>query len=419
MNRTASNRRPTLHVASPAIALLLLFIALPAQARHLSPIVFVSYAGGQSDLWVMQGDGSSPVNLTNDKTEDDFAEWSPDGRRIVWTRGGRGPEGELWVMNADGSGKQPLTFDVTADFNASWSPDGSQIAWRTRRDGNSEIYVMNADGTNAHRLTQHPSADYAPDWSPDGTRIAFTSERSGHAAVYTMNTDGSDVQKLTPDFMEGALPGWSPDGTRILFTDGFCVTCGESDLFVMNADGSGITQITDSPENESAKSWSRDGSSVVGDFAPLNPAVTHLFKGDVVVFDVATGATTKLTDTRGIEEGHPDWSQSGRPTDATELATGAEAAPTAGRAGTGALIASASLRQGSGNAIIEYTLPGAGPVSVCIFDVAGREIARLSEGWQEAGPHSAALSVGRHKQVYLYRVEWAGRSASGRVTLSP
>ena len=419
MRRTASDRRPTPHVPSLAIALLLLCIASSAQARNLSPIVFVSYAGGQSDLWVMQGDGSNPVNLTRDKTEDDFAEWSPDGRRIVWTRGGRGPEGELWVMNADGSAKRQLTFDVTADFNASWSPDGSQIAWRTRRDGQSEIYVMNADGTNAHRLTQHPSADYAPDWSPDGTRIAFTSERSGHAAVYTMKTDGSDVQKLTPDFMEAALPGWSPDGARMVFTDGFCVTCGESDLFVMNADGSGLTQITDSPENESAKSWSRDGASVVGDFAPLNPAITHLFKGDVVVFDVATGAMTKLTDSRGVEDGHPDWSQSGRPPDATALAANAAAVPAPGRTGTDALSASASLRQGSGNARIEYTLPSAGPVSVRIFDVAGREIARLADGWQEAGPHTATFTVGHASQIYLYRVEWAGRSASGKMTLAP
>ena len=92
MRRTASDRRPTPNVPSLAIALVLLWIALPAQARNLSPIVFVSFAGGQSDLWVMQGDGSNLVNLTHDKTEDDFAEWSPDGRRIVWTRGGRGPE---------------------------------------------------------------------------------------------------------------------------------------------------------------------------------------------------------------------------------------------------------------------------------------------------------------------------------------
>jgi len=419
MRRTASDRRPTPHHPSLATALFLLCIAVPVQARNLSPIVFVSLAGGQSDLWVMQGDGSNPVNLTNDKTEDDFAEWSPDGRRIVWTRGGRGPEGELWVMNADGSGKQQLTFDVTADFNASWSPDGSQIAWRTRRDGQSEIYVMNADGTNAHRLTQHPSADYAPDWSPDGTRIAFTSERSGHAAVYTMNTDGTDVQKLTPDFMEAALPGWSPDGARIVFTDGFCATCGESDIFVVNADGSGLTQITDTPANESAKSWSRDGASLVGDFAELNPSDHHLFKGDVVVFDVATGARTNLTDTKGTEEGHPDWSQSGRPTAATELASGAEATPGRGPAGTDALSASASLRQGGGNATIEYTLPSAGPVRVCLFDVAGREIARLADGWQEAGPHAAAFTAGHAKQVYLYRVEWAGRSVSGKVTLAP
>ena len=56
---------------------------------------------------------------------------------------------------------------------------------------------------------------------------------------------------------------------------------------------------------------------------------------------------------------------------------------------------------------------------MCIFDVAGREIARLADGWQEAGPHTATFAVGHAKQVYLYRVEWAGRTASGKMTLAP
>ena len=42
-------------------------LAVPfAHAAKLTPIVFVSDKGGQWDIWVMQGDGSNPVNLTND-----------------------------------------------------------------------------------------------------------------------------------------------------------------------------------------------------------------------------------------------------------------------------------------------------------------------------------------------------------------
>lgn len=388
-------------------------------AARLSPIVFVSDRGGQWDIWVMNGDGSNPVNLTNDKAEDDFAEFSPDGRRIVWTKGGRGPEGEIWVMNADGSGQRQLTFDSFTDFNASWSPDGRQIAWRSRRANNSEIFIMNDDGTNAHQITTDVASDFAPDWSPDGTRIAFTSTRSGHSAIYTMKTDGSDVTKLTPDEMEAALPGWSPDGSRIVFGDAFCATCSESDIFIMNADGSGLVQLTNTPENELAKSWSRDGKSVVGDYARLVPSGRHLAKGDVAAFDVATGAVTKLTDTPGIEEGHPDWSQSGRPTGAVALGDGAEAPVSGGASGELEFSVGARLGLAAGSATIEYALPSAGLVRVRVFDVAGREVARPVDAWQPAGRHTAEFAARGRRQLFFYRVDWQGRRASGKLTLAP
>jgi TolB protein len=113
------------------VLLLLACSVLPALAASREGLIaFASNRGGPWDIWVMQADGANPVNLTNDKAEDDFPEFSPDGKRIAWTKGGHGRSGELWVMNADGSGKKQLTFDSFSDLYASWSPDGSRIAWR-------------------------------------------------------------------------------------------------------------------------------------------------------------------------------------------------------------------------------------------------------------------------------------------------
>ena len=385
--------------------------AMPAKAqRNDGLIVFESDRGGQSDLWTMESDGSNQKRLTNDRADDVFPAWSPNGKQIAWTRGGRGPEGEIWIMNADGSGQKQVTSNSFSDFNASWSPDGSEIVFRSLRGVNRDIYVIGVDGTGERRLTEDPGSDYAPDWSPDGSRIAFSSNRTGHNAVFTMDPYGNDVRQITADSQEAGIAGWSPDGTRLVYSDALCATCTESDLFVVNADGTGVTQITDSAENELGKSWSRDGSRIVLDFAPLTPSGKHLAKGDVAVTDVRTGVTVNLTNTTGINEGSPDWSTGGRPPAAAAM--GGPRASSTGAAGALRVWAT----PGRDQSVVNYTLPKSGHIRLRIFDVRGRAVACLADGWQSEGTHAAALPRDRQgSQIYLYRLEWVGGTSSGKV----
>ena len=291
-------------------------LAAPAYAaKSEGSILFTSDKGGQKDIWLMQPDGTGKHRLTNDETEDDFAAASPDGRRVVWSRGGFSPESEIWVMNIDGSGKRQLTFNDASDGGvATWSPDSSKIAFRSSRDSadpdspNHEIYIMNADGTNQHNITNSPAEEVLPDWSPDGKKIAFVSDRGGDFAIYTMATDGSNVQKLTEDSMYATNPRWSPDGKRILFADEFCRTCEEeheTDLWVMKADGKNPKQVTNSAVNELPGDWSPDEKYAVVEyfvFPPEGPPIV-----DLAVVKLSNGTVTKLTNTEAISEEHPFW----------------------------------------------------------------------------------------------------------------
>src|SRR6266851_4837885 len=95
---------------------------------------------------------------------------------------------KLVLANPDGSGAKDLTDDKADNGFPAWSPDGKKIAFASDRDGTMNIYVMDADGSNAKNITNDPSYDADPAWSPDGKKIVFTSRRAGMGfRLYSMD----------------------------------------------------------------------------------------------------------------------------------------------------------------------------------------------------------------------------------------
>jgi Tol biopolymer transport system component len=84
-------------------------------------------------------------------------DWSPDGTRIA------GDTSDIWIINRDGTGPINLTNSPSpGEYYAAWSPDGTKIAF----DDDSDIWVMSSDGTNPIRLTSEPGSDFQADWQP-------------------------------------------------------------------------------------------------------------------------------------------------------------------------------------------------------------------------------------------------------------
>jgi Tol biopolymer transport system component len=164
---------------------------------------------GESEIYVMDADGSNQTRLTTNRADDTFPTWSPDGQKIAFQRSPdfdcvlaeacRG-EHDIYVMDADGSNQVNLTdTPAVLESGFSWSPDSEKIAFDSWRDdpyqtnNYYEIYVADADGSNQTRLTKNRAVDdMSPTWSPDGEKLAFVSNRDGNAEIYVMDADRSD-----------------------------------------------------------------------------------------------------------------------------------------------------------------------------------------------------------------------------------
>ncbi len=156
---------------------------------------------------------------------------------------------EIYLMDVDGSNLINLTNNSKSDFSPAWSPDGKRIAFESNRDGNFEVYMMDSNGANDRRLTNNSFGDYAPVWIPDGTRIAFTSNRDGilcenrdmliTSEIYIMNTDDSEQTRITNNLDFDYLFDWSITNQIVVGSSQACSTglFLSAEIYLINSEG--------------------------------------------------------------------------------------------------------------------------------------------------------------------------------------
>ena len=221
-----------------------------------------------SDIYTMGADGSDVRQLTDEPGLDLFPVFSPDGSKIAFTSDRAGTV-DIWVMDADGSNPVQLTRfenDSLDDYHPTWSPDGEQIAFirgEIPPGGAGKLWVIDADGSNGHVLLDSPPV-YFPAWSPDGTRIAFDVGDWPDVRIGMLDLASGTMT----DVVAGNLPRWSPDSSSLLVS----IIGGTGGFGIVDLDAPNGLQILRS--TGWAAGWSPDGERVLFNDAGLNATAT-------------------------------------------------------------------------------------------------------------------------------------------------
>jgi len=126
------------------------------------------------------------------------------------SRGGSGESILFWADAPQPSGERKrILATPQLEQPADWSPNGKTILFtRFYLAGGSDVLVVDIDDSRVSRLTRAPGEDTAAAWSPDGSKILFTSERTGRPQVFVMSADGSNQRNISRTRSDDLATDW-------------------------------------------------------------------------------------------------------------------------------------------------------------------------------------------------------------------
>ena len=277
------------------VCLATLGLAVAGWGQADGKIAFLSYRENYEnprdiwvrDVWIMNADGSDPVNLTQGQYCASPI-WSPDGTKIAYSATGDDYSGRyIWVVDADGGNRKQLTDDIekvgpnSAD-DLFWSEDGSSIYYHVW--DRSELVTVALDGSGSAIMEWTEAALLLRrfwdrrNFSPDGTKRATTVLLRGDEyvqALLVMTSEDWKMPKNSKDrFPAILLSGqpvdlffqdygdswiltsfpltWAPNGTRVAFTsytilsstDTSYSLTGDGEIWAVDIDGSNLVNLT-------------------------------------------------------------------------------------------------------------------------------------------------------------------------------
>ncbi len=166
-------------------------------------------------MGVDNGRGSEPARLTEPHSFgharlyfaalDDHIQpaWSPDGKEIllVSNRGISLGSGAIWrapaVPDCMSQAHMILREETLYRTEPQWSPDGKRLLYSSHRGSQYDnLYVLPVDGGEPYQMTHGDWDHFDPRWSPDGQWIAYISNQHGVSDLRLLRVVGGEERTL-------------------------------------------------------------------------------------------------------------------------------------------------------------------------------------------------------------------------------
>lgn len=156
-------------------------------------------------------------NITRSPGQHDReAQWSPDGKYIVYISDGTG-ETELYLQDATGGEPVQLTKDNDTYIRSfEWSPDSKSIVYTDRKN---RVNLLDVVGKKTTVLFQNPMAEIRDvTFSPDSKWLTYSRPAENQVSiVYVYDIAARKEYPVTDKWYDSHSPAFSTDGKYLIF----------------------------------------------------------------------------------------------------------------------------------------------------------------------------------------------------------
>jgi Tol biopolymer transport system component len=176
-----------------------------------------------SDLWLWDLVHGTETRLTSDGSNNVGPSWAPQGNRVVFRSDRGGRAGDLYQASASGFGHDELLLTTKRGIvDAEWSRDGRFIVY-SESDPKTKwdlwVLPVGDDAPAGHKPIPFLQTDFNElqgQISPDGHWMAYSSDESGSREVYVRPFPAAEG-KWRISTAGGIQPRWRGDSRELFF----------------------------------------------------------------------------------------------------------------------------------------------------------------------------------------------------------